>query len=105
MLTTNVAGALPVANGGTGGANATAARLGINAPGYYTNWISCGWYIVCNCFCCSSSRAAIGIIVQVQDKATGNIELPDISVASSGDVTITYGASVTANSKQITLIG
>lgn len=50
-------------------------------------------------------RASRGLHVQVQDEATGNVELPDISVASSGDVTVTYAASVSANSKRVTIIG
>lgn len=105
IASADVTGTLPVANGGTGGANATAARLGINAPGYYTTGSHAAGTSFVIAFVVHLLRAAIGIIVQVQDKATGAIELPDISVASSGDVTITYGASVTANSKQITLIG
>lgn len=51
---------------------------------------------------CRASRA---LHVQVQDNTTGNVELPDISVASNGDVTITYAASVAANSKLVTIIG
>jgi hypothetical protein len=47
----------------------------------------------------------MGIIVQVQDASTGNVELPDISVDASGNVTITYAASVGINSKRVTLIG
>jgi hypothetical protein len=50
-------------------------------------------------------RASRALHVQVQDNATGNIELPDIAVAASGDVTVTYAASVSANSKLVTIIG
>jgi hypothetical protein len=105
LNTADVTGALPVANGGTGGTNATAARLGINAPGYYSTGTHAAGTSIVITYTVHLLRAAIGIIVQVQDKATGNVELPDISVAASGDVTITYAASVAANSKQITLIG
>jgi hypothetical protein len=105
ISTADVTGTLPLSKGGTGGTNATAARLGINAPGYFsTGTHAAGTSFVIG-YVVHLLRAAIGIIVQVQDKATGAIELPDISVAVTGDVTITYGASVTANSKQITLIG
>jgi hypothetical protein len=31
--------------------------------------------------------------------------LPDIVVAANGDVTVTYGASVSANSKRVTVTG
>jgi hypothetical protein len=50
-------------------------------------------------------RSGMGKIVQVQDNSNGKIEYPDINVAGSGDVTITYGVAVTANSKRITIIG
>jgi hypothetical protein len=50
-------------------------------------------------------RASRGIYVQCQDNTTGNVEIPDVSVAASGDVTITYLASVVANSKLVVLIG
>ena len=41
----------------------------------------------------------------MQDNATGNVELPDISVAANGDVTITYAVALTANTKLVTLVG
>jgi hypothetical protein len=50
-------------------------------------------------------RASRGIHVQVQDNTTGTVELPDVSVAAGGDVTVTYAASVAANSKLVTLVG
>jgi hypothetical protein len=50
-------------------------------------------------------RASRGLHVQVQDNTTGNVELPDISVSAGGDVTITYAASVSANTKLVTIIG
>jgi hypothetical protein len=50
-------------------------------------------------------RAAQGLHVQVQDATSGNIELPDVSVSGTGDVTITYAASVAANSKRVTIVG
>jgi hypothetical protein len=43
------------------------------------------------------------LMVQVQDNATGKVELPDISVGSSNVVTITYGFSIAANSKLVTI--
>ena len=43
--------------------------------------------------------------VHPQDNTTGNVELPDISVAANGDVTITYLAAIAANSKMVTLVG
>lgn len=48
--------------------------------------------------------ATRGILVQCQDNATGNVEIPDVSVDASGNVTVTYLASVPANSKLVTLV-
>src|SRR5215471_10476974 len=50
-------------------------------------------------------RASRALHVQVQDNTTGAIEFPDVSVASNGDVTVTYAASVSANTKLVTIIG
>jgi hypothetical protein len=50
-------------------------------------------------------RANRGLIVQARDETTGAWELPDIVVASNGDVTVTYAVSVAANSKRIIIVG
>jgi hypothetical protein len=50
-------------------------------------------------------RSARGIHVQVQDNTSGQVEIPDIVVAANGDVTITYGNALTANTKLVTLVG
>jgi hypothetical protein len=50
-------------------------------------------------------RSRMGLIVQTQDNSTGKIEFPDIVVAAGGDITVTYGSPVAANSKRITVIG
>jgi len=99
--------AVPVANGGTGQTTAKAAReTGLSAPGYYNNAATHGAGTTITITQATHGlRATRALIVQVQDNATGNVELPDISVAASGDVTITYGASVTANSKLVTIVG
>jgi hypothetical protein len=50
-------------------------------------------------------RASRGLIVQVQNDATGAVEVADIVVSSGGDVTVTFAASATANSKRVTICG
>jgi hypothetical protein len=50
-------------------------------------------------------RATKGLIVQVQEEATGNVVFPDISVNSSGSVTVQFLAAVPANSYRTTIIG
>jgi hypothetical protein len=44
-------------------------------------------------------------VVQAQDNTSGNVEVPDVTVSATGDVTVTYLASVAANAKLITLVG
>jgi hypothetical protein len=51
---------------------------------------------------CHASR---GLIVQVHDMTSGAWEIPDVTIAANGDVTITYAAAVAANSKMVTIIG
>ena len=98
--------AIPVANGGTGAAAAPAARTNLAAAGYYNNGAThgAGTTIVITA-ATHGLRASRGIIVQVQDNTSGAVEIPDISVSAIGDVTVTYGAALTANTKLVTLIG
>lgn len=104
--TTKLTGAVPVANGGTGQTAQKAAReTGLAAAGYYTSATHGAGATITITQATHLLRASRGLIVQVQDEATGNVELPDISVAANGDVTVTYGASVSANSKRVTVIG
>jgi hypothetical protein len=50
-------------------------------------------------------HASPGLHVQVLDVAAGTIEIPDIAIDGSGNVTVTYAVSVSANSKRVTIIG
>jgi len=50
-------------------------------------------------------RASRGLIVQCQVEATGAVILPDIAVAATGDVTITFGVSQSANTIRTTIVG
>jgi hypothetical protein len=49
-------------------------------------------------------RASRGIVVQVQDNSSGAVEFPDVVVAASGDVTVTFASPVSANTKLVTLV-
>jgi hypothetical protein len=106
-LTSKVTGILPVANGGTGsGGNSALARVNIGAAGVYSNNATHGAGTTISILQSTHLlRMNRGIIVQVQDNTSGAVELPDISVNATGDVTITYGVSVAANSKLVTLLG
>jgi hypothetical protein len=106
-LTTKVTGTLPIAGGGTGQTTAKAAReTGLLAAGYYSNGALHGAGTTITITQATHGlRSSRAVHVQVQDNTTGNAEIPDVSVAANGDVTITYAASVSANSKLVTLVG
>ena len=101
---------LAIANGGTGSGNATTARSNLNTPGNYCNNATHGAGTTITITKATHGLGGISgvqraIHVQVQDNSTGSVEIPDISVAANGDVTVTYGASVAANSKLVSLVG
>ena len=104
--TADVTGTLPITSGGTGQTSLKTAReTGLGASGYYSSSTHSAGTTISIPQTTHGLRASRGLLVQVQDEATGNVELPDMSVAASGDVTVTYGASVTANSKRVTIVG
>lgn len=109
--TTKLTGAVPVANGGTSQTTAKAAReTGLAAAGYYTTATHGAGTTITITQATHLLRASRGLIVQVQDEAVaggtpGSVVLPDIVVAATGDVTITFGAAVSANTYRITIIG
>ena len=106
IATADVTGTLPVANGGTGQTAAKAAReTGIGAAGYYSSATHGGGPTISIPQATHGLRASRGLMVQVQNEADGAVELPDVVVSASGDVAVTYGASVSANSKRVTVIG
>ena len=105
-LGTKVSGVLPVASGGTASSSASTARANLNAAGYYSNFATHGAGTTISITqAMHGLRATRGILVQVQDNTSGNVEFPDITVDASGNVTITYAVAVVANAKLVTLIG
>jgi len=97
---------IAVANGGTGQTTAKAAReTGLGAAGYYSSATHGAGTSIAITQATHGLRATRGLLVQVQDETSGAVEIPDIVVAASGDVTVTYAASVSANSKRVTIIG
>jgi len=106
LASADVTNALPATKGGTGQTTAKAGReTGLGAAGYYSSATHGAGATITITAATHGLRATRGLIVQVQDEATGAVEIPDISVAANGDVTVTYGASVSANSKRVTVIG
>jgi hypothetical protein len=103
---TRIFNAVGVAVGGTGQTTAKAGReTGLGASGYYSSATHGAGTTITITAATHLLRATRGLIVQVQDEATGAVEFPDVVVAATGDVTVTYGAAVTANSKRVTVIG
>lgn len=106
LATADVTGTLPLLNGGTGQTTAKTAReTGLTAAGYYSSATHSAGTSITIPAGTHGLRASRGLIVQAQDEASGAVEIPDISVAANGDVTVTYGASVGANTKRVTVIG
>jgi hypothetical protein len=101
-----MATAIDIAHGGTNGTSATQARANLGVPTWYTSlWAAGGttWTILQSTHLMVASAA---IVVQVQLEATGAIILPDVVVApGTGNVTITFSASQSANAIRATLIG
>jgi hypothetical protein len=102
----DVTGALPTGKGGTGATTASQARTNLAVVEHYTidkpASPSATLTVPFSEHGCNNGR---GNLVQVTDNATGATELPDVVQASNGDITISYGASVSANSKRITIVG
>ena len=105
LATADVTGTLPVNNGGTGASTISGVRTGLGVAGYYSSATHSAGTTISIPQATHGLRASKGLIVQVQDEASGAVELPDIVVGGAGDVTVTYGASVAANSKRITILG
>jgi hypothetical protein len=104
LATADVTGALPVAKGGTGSVAPAAARTTLSAATHYSSATHAAsatpFSIGSGTHNCGSNP-----LVQVADVASGAVELPDITVSAAGLVTVTYGASVGANTKRITIVG
>ena len=93
-----------VANGGLQ-INADSIGVDGTVARYYsssTHTATTSWTITQATHGCHASR---GLIVQVHDNTSGAWELPDVTIASNGDVTITYAVAPAANSKMVTIIG
>jgi len=97
---------IAVANGGTGQTTAKAAReTGLSAAGYYSSATHGAGTTITITQATHGLRSSRGLIVQCLVEATGVQVLPDVTVASNGDVTVTFGASQSANTIRVTIIG
>jgi len=85
---------------------AKAAReTGLGAAGYYSSATHGAGATISITQATHGLRSSRGLVVQAQVESTGAVVLPDISVNASGDVTVTFGASQSANTIRVTIIG
>jgi len=83
----------------------SSANLGANAAQYYSTSTMGAGTTISITQATHGLRAQRGLHVQVYDNTSNLQELPDIAIDASGNVTITYGASIAANSKTVVIIG
>ncbi len=96
---------IQLAFGGTGATTAPAARTNLGAAGVYTSATHGAGATITYTQATHGLTAGRGLLVQCMIDATGAVILPDIVVASSGDVTATFAASQSANTIRTTIIG
>lgn len=99
-------GTVPVGRGGTGQTTQKAAReTGLAAAGYYSSAVHGAGATITITQATHGLRASRGLTVMTLIEATGAEVIADVVVAASGDVTITFAASQTANTIRTTIIG
>jgi len=103
---TKVTGVVPVNKGGTGASSAAAARTNLGVPGKYTNG---GVHAAGTTISIPASTHGLGSgrakIVQVWRLSDGVEIIANKTIASNGDVTITFGSSVGANTHEVVIVG
>ena len=106
LATADITGTLPLGNGGTGQTSAKTAReTGLGAAGYYSSATHGAGATITITQGTHGLRATRGLIVQCHVEATGVWVIPDITIAATGDVTVTFGVSQGANTIRVTIIG
>ena len=106
LASADVTGTLPLTKGGTGQITAKLAReTGLVAAGYYSSATHGAGTTIVVSAATHGLRATRGLQVQVQLESTGEVIITDMAVAANGDVTVTFGASVVANTYRVTITG
>ena len=103
--TADVTGTLPVSKGGTQSTTPVTARAALSAAGYYSSATHTAGTTIAVPQATHGLRTTRGLIVQVQLESDGSVLLPDIVVASNGDVAVTFAVSQLANTIRVTVIG
>lgn len=96
---------IAVANGGTGATTAGGARTNLAAAGVYSSATHGAGATITITQATHLLAASRALLVQCMIDATGAVILPDIVVASNGDVTATFSVSQSANTIRTTIIG
>lgn len=97
--------AVAVANGGTGATTAAGARTNLGAVGKYSATLSgatTSYTVLQSTHGLSANRQ---LVVQILEDATGIVVLTDVTINSSGDVTITFAVAPASNQYRIVIIG
>lgn len=101
----DVTGILPVANGGTNGSTAGAARTSLGAVGRYTSSTHGAGTTISIPYSTHQLQVSRIMVVQCLVEATGEVVIPDIVIGGTGDVTITFATSQAANTIRTNIIG
>jgi hypothetical protein len=97
---------LPVTNGGTGYNNVPSMRSGLSLTGIYRAQGPASAGTTISIPQTTHGLTGLrGIHVQVEDMTSNQVELPDVVIDGSGNVTITYAVSQAVNQKYVTLVG
>lgn len=105
LTSTKVTGTLPIASGGTGATTAAAARAALGAIGKYSSATHSSGTTISVPASTHGLGAGRDKTVTVLTESTGEVVLPDVVIAANGDVTLTFGASQTANTIRVTVVG
>lgn len=84
---------LPIANGGTGAATASAARAALSATGKYATTVGDGTTLT---FAVTHNLGSTDVNVQVYDMATGSQELVQTTVAGVNTVSVSFSVAPAA---------
>lgn len=96
---------IAVADGGTGSSTASGARTNLVAAGYFSSATHSAGTTITITQATHGLRASRGLVVQAQVDSSGDVVECDVSVATSGDVTLTFTASQSSNTIRTTIVG